>query len=145
MTRRIDTGIFIAAPPERVWEVLTDFAAYPEWNPFIESITGRPEPGERLTVRINAGGTRHIFKPVVLQASAPRRLRWLGRLGLPGLFDGEHDFGLKPEQGGTRLSHAESFQGFMVPLLWRELEPATRAGFEATNRALQARAAGLPG
>jgi len=139
MTRRIDTELSIAASPERVWSVLTDFAAYPQWNPFIESIEGEPEPGTRLTVRIRAGDARHVFKPVVLQATACRRLRWLGRVGVAGLFDGEHDFELRAEQGGTRFLQSESFQGFLVPFLWRRVEPATRAGFEAMNRALKAR------
>ena len=40
MTRRIDTETLIQAPPQRVWSVLTDFAAYSQWNPFIVSITG---------------------------------------------------------------------------------------------------------
>lgn len=140
MTRRIDTEILIQAPPQRVWSVLTDFAAYSQWNPFIVSITGRAEWGERLAVHIQAGGKQHLFKPVVLQATAPTRLRWLGRLGVPGLFDGEHGFELIPEGAGTRLIQTESFQGFLVPLLWRKVEPTTRAGFEAMNQALKARA-----
>lgn len=140
MTRHIDTEILIQAPPERVWSVLTDFATYPQWNPFIESVAGKPEWGQRLTVRINVGGERHVFKPQVLQASPPTRLRWLGRVGFPGIFDGEHGFELRAEGTATRLLHTESFQGFLVPLLWRRLEPMTRAGFEAMNRALKARA-----
>jgi hypothetical protein len=141
MTRRIDTEILIQASPERVWAVLTDFAAYPEWNPFILSLEGTAEWGEHLRVRIRTGeGKEHLFKPVVLQATAPTRLRWLGRLGVPGLFDGEHDFELQPEGSGTLLHQRESFQGFLVPILWRQVEPATRAGFEAMNRALKARA-----
>ena len=46
MTRRIDTEILIQASSERVWAVLTDFAAYPEWNPFIVSLEGKAEWGE---------------------------------------------------------------------------------------------------
>lgn len=141
MTRHIDTEILIQAPPQRVWRVLTDFAAYPDWNPFIVSLQGTPEWGERLAVRIRmADGKEHLFKPKVLQATPPTRLRWLGRLGLPGLFDGEHDFELAAEGDGTLLHQRESFQGYLVPFLWRSVEPATRAGFEAMNRALKARA-----
>jgi uncharacterized protein YndB with AHSA1/START domain len=31
--RDIATSIRIAAPPERVWSILTDTAAFPAWNP----------------------------------------------------------------------------------------------------------------
>ena len=141
MTRHIDTEVLIQASPQRIWQVLTDFAAYPHWNPFIVSLQGRAEWGERLAVKIRMGeGKEHVFKPVVLQAAPPTRLRWLGRIGVPGLFDGEHDFALEAQAGATLLRHSESFQGYLVPLLWRTVEPATRAGFEAMNRALKARA-----
>src|SRR6185437_17113402 len=123
LSRHIATEILIQAPPERVWSMLTDFAAYPDWNPFIESIEGRAEWGERLTVHIRAGGSAHVFRPVVLQATAPTRLRWLGRVGFPGMFDGEHGFELKAESSASRLLQTESFQGFLVPLLWRKVGP----------------------
>jgi uncharacterized membrane protein len=50
--KQLHTEVEIEAPAERVWELLTDFATYPEWNPFIRSISGQPAPGERLEVRI---------------------------------------------------------------------------------------------
>ena len=37
----VTSSIEIAASPERVWQVLTDFASYPKWNPFILSLSGR--------------------------------------------------------------------------------------------------------
>jgi len=50
--RELRTEIEIDAPPERVWDVLTDFGAYPEWNEFITSIKGEPTVGSRLLVHI---------------------------------------------------------------------------------------------
>ena len=44
----IETEIEIAASPERVWSILMDFPAYPEWNPFIRSLSGVAKPGEKL-------------------------------------------------------------------------------------------------
>src|SRR5208337_3854746 len=38
--KEIHTEIEINAPAEKVWKVLTDFAAYPEWNPFVRCGAG---------------------------------------------------------------------------------------------------------
>ena len=37
---RLQTEIEIDAAPDRVWMILTDFASYPEWNPFIRFVRG---------------------------------------------------------------------------------------------------------
>jgi len=140
--REIETEIVIAAPPARVWAVLTDFARYPEWNPFIPEAEGVAREGARLRVRITPpGGTAMAFRPVVQRVEPERALRWLGRLLVPGLFDGEHQFRIEPlDEGLVRFVQAERFSGLLVPLLWRSLDTKTRAGFEAMNRALKARA-----
>ena len=39
--KEIHTEIEINAPAEKIWKVLTDFAAYPEWNPFVRRGEGR--------------------------------------------------------------------------------------------------------
>ena len=56
--RELRSEIEIDAPPERVWAVVTDFAAYPEWNPFIRRISGELREGARLEVRIAPPGAR---------------------------------------------------------------------------------------
>lgn len=144
MARRIDTAIEIAASPAVVWRILTDFSAYPEWNPFIRSIRGEARPGARLSVSIQPPGGRAMqFQPRVQEAEPQRVFSWLGRLLLPGLFDGRHEFRLEANAGGTRLLHGESFSGVLLPLAWSGMQPPTRAGFEAMNRALKARAEAL--
>ena len=44
------TEIEIAASAEQVWQVLTDLATYPDWKPFIRSVSGQPVTGERLRI-----------------------------------------------------------------------------------------------
>ena len=138
--RELRAKIEIDAPPERVWQVLTDFAAYPEWNPFIRSIEGEPEVGSRLKVRIEPPGGRGMtFRPTVQAAEPGRELRWLGRLFLPGLVDGEHRLALEPLQGGrSRFIQGERFSGLLVGLLTRTLT-ATERGFQQMNEALKRR------
>jgi hypothetical protein len=83
------------------------------------------------------------FKPRVLKAEPNRELRWLGRLFVPRLFDGEHMFTIEPM--GTdhvRFVQREAFTGLLVPLLMRSLDASTRRGFEEMNNALKARAEG---
>ena len=47
MSTPLSSEIEIDASPDRVWSVLTDFAAYPDWNPFIRRLDGRSrsDPG----------------------------------------------------------------------------------------------------
>lgn len=137
----IRTEIHIAAVPQRVWDVLMDFPGHAAWNPFVRSVSGTPAVGERLQVRIQPPGGKGMgFRPRVLAARPAQEFRWHGQLLLPGLFDGEHFFQLRPHEGGTHFVHGERFTGLLVPLARRSLEGATRAGFEAMNRALKAQA-----
>ena len=138
----IITTIDIDAPPERVWAQLTNFSAHSAWNPFITRLEGSARVGERLAITVQPpGGTAMSFKPTVLRADPDSELRWLGRLVLPGVFDGEHFFTIEPLDGGrrSRFTHGERFKGLLVPLLRKNLEGATRQGFEAMNRALKER------
>jgi len=138
---RIETSIDIAAPPPQVWALLTNFAAMPSWNPFIRSISGNLAQGERLSVHIAPPGKSGMrFRPTVLLVRPERELRWLGRLLVSGVFDGEHYFLLEPvEQGGTRFIQGEKFTGLLVGFLRGELA-ATEAGFKAMNVALKQKA-----
>jgi len=140
--RQLQTEIEIDAGPERVWSILTDFAAYPEWNPFIRFIHGAAEQGGRLEVRIQPSGTKGMtFRPSVLVADAGRELRWLGRLLLPGIFDGEHRFVIEPIAAGkVRFQQSERFSGILVPIFRGSHYRDTKRGFEEMNLALKERA-----
>jgi hypothetical protein len=82
--KEIRADVEIEAPVERVWKVLTDFNSYPEWNPFITAVQGKPEAGERLVVTIQPPGRKgRDFRPSVLAAREGQELRWLGRLVAP--------------------------------------------------------------
>ncbi|PSB08160.1 SRPBCC domain-containing protein [filamentous cyanobacterium CCP1] len=139
VAKEINTSIEIDAPAEAVWEVLTDFSHYSQWNPFIRSIHGEAKQGETLEVSIQPPGSNGMtFRPVILTLQPGCELRWLGRLLLPGIFDGEHRFQIEPlGENRTRLIHGEVFSGLLVPFLWSSLDKQTRQGFEEMNHALK--------
>lgn len=141
MRHHLQTEIEVAARPEEVWAHLVDLASYEGWNPFITSASGTVAPGERLRLRMQPpGGRAMTFRPTVTEVEEGRTLEWLGRLGLPGLFDGRHRFDLEPTPTGTRVVQSERFSGVLVRLLRRSLDTSTREGFAAMDRALAERA-----
>ena len=64
--KELSTEIEFDGTPDEVWEVLTDFAAYPAWNPFLPRIEGELRPGARLSVRFQPVDERGMtIKPTV--------------------------------------------------------------------------------
>ena len=134
--KEIVTEIEIAATPGKVWAALADPAGYRDWNPFLIAMEGHIVEGAVLTNTMKpAGGSATTFRPTVTKVLPERELRWLGRLFLPRVFDGEHYFLLEERNGGTRLVHGERFRGV---LLWFIDPERFRADFEAMNEALRA-------
>jgi hypothetical protein len=140
--KELHSEIDIQASDERVWQLLTDFASFPQWNPFILRASGEPKTGTRLEVTIQPSGARGMtFRPTVLKAESKRELRWLGHLLIPGLFDGEHSLTIQPlEANRVRFVQHEIFTGILVPLFAHSLDTDTRRGFEEMNQALKMRA-----
>jgi hypothetical protein len=138
----LTSEVTIFAPPARVWSVLADLPAYPEWNAFIPQATGTLEKGKRLTVRISPpGGVPMTITPKVLLCAPGSRLTWRGRLFAPGIFDGEHDFVIASQDSYvTRFTQSETFKGVLVPLLAASLHRNVHEGFQQMNVALKQRA-----
>lgn len=126
------------------WAILTDLPGHASWDPFITAISGSLVPGQKLNVTIHPPGNRPTsFKPTVKSVVEDRELAWLGRLVMPGLFDGAHRFTLEPTQSGTKFQASESFSGLLVGF-FRGLLQHTQQGFEQMTAALKRRAEESP-
>ena len=139
--KQIETETIIEASPESVWSILTDFESYPSWNPFIKSIEGIKSKGEKLSVLIQPpNGSSMNFKPTVLVFNENEEFRWIGKLGIKGIFDGEHYFKLtKLSDNETKFIHGEKFSGLLVALMSGVLNK-TADGFKLMNEALKTKA-----
>jgi len=138
--REICTDIDIAAPPERVWRVLTDFANYGQWNPFFVAVEGRPQPGAKLALRTKYSRRLRpaVFKVTVRVVEEPRALMWAGGLGIRGIADGEHGFDLVGNKRVTHVRHYERLSGLIVPLTGRLIRRLERQ-YQELNKALKDR------
>lgn len=141
MKEILETQVMINAPAAAVWDVLSNFKAYPEWSPSVREFEGTPIVGKRTKVLLQQpGGTSIKMNPIFLKIEKDKELRWKGRLGIRGIFDGEHYFILEEisaEQ--TRLIQGEIFSGILVPFLKKMIHGNTLAGFEAFNAAIKNR------
>jgi len=137
--RTISAAVDIAATPEQVWAVLADLDAYHDWNPFIQSASGQLAEGAALTLRmVPAQGRAFSMRPRLLAVQPGKLLRWIGRLIMPGIFDGTHQFALEDLGGHTRLTQSETFRGALVPFTGKSIT-RTESDFRALNQALKKR------
>lgn len=143
MAKKIETQIIINAAPQKVWEILTDFNNYPNWNPFIKSIAGSINIGSTLKVTIEPEeGKGMTFKPVVQSAVKNKELSWLGKLLFKGVFDGKHKFQLIDNGNGTTtFIQSEEFSGILVSFINLD---KTAEGFNTMNQSLKERAEERP-
>jgi hypothetical protein len=130
----------IDAPPARVYAVLTDFARYHEWNPYLTSVRGQLAAGNRLQLELSLPeGKTYELAPEVTQVIENTELRWRSRVWLPGLLLAEHFFQLRPHAGKTRVMQGQDFSGFLLRFSGNSLTLAAR-GAVYMNQALKKRA-----
>lgn len=135
----ISTTIQIDAPARRTWELLTDFALYPHWNPLVRRISGALARGERLELLMELPEIPPFRLHPVIETLVPdRELAWLSRLAIPGILSWRYCFlveELTPEQ--QRFSQVMTFAGLLAPLFAPIMRRFLLAGAEQMNRALR--------
>jgi steroid delta-isomerase-like uncharacterized protein len=142
--RQLETDIMINASAQTVWNILTNFREFPDWNPFLQTVQGAPNEGDEIKLlAVLPSGTTKNVPATILRVDAPRELRWVDGLTipLPFIFQGEHYFLVEPVcQSKVRFVHGEIFSGLAVPFLWKKLDTDGRQGYENMNIALKKRA-----
>src|SRR6266536_494773 len=131
----------ISAPIAHVYGVLTDFGSYPEWNPFLTSLSGKLEVGQKLALEMSLPeGQTYLLKPVLTRVTENAELRWRGGFVFPALLEAEHFFLLTERQTSvTRVVQGQNFSGLLLRFAGNSLTLAAR-GSVYLNQALKKRA-----
>lgn len=126
--------IEIASEPEAVWDVLTDLAAWPSWNPDVKSMAFEGGLAEGAEFRWKAGpGT---ITSTIRRVERPLLIGWTGKtLGMSAV----HVYRLERRDGGTLVTTEESFDGPIARLARRPLRRMLAASLEGGLRALKTR------
>ena len=138
----LQSSVEIAANSQRIWDILTDFASYADWNPALLSAAGEAVCGSELRVVIQWPGLkRDRYRLLVTGVTPGRELRWLGHFGMRGLMDGHHAFIIEPvDARHARLIQMETFSGLLIPIFAPWLRRNVLEGFVQVNQAVKRRA-----
>ncbi len=165
--KTLKTSIDIAAIPEEIWLVLTNFYAYETWNPFIKDVKGDVDLGNKISVTLHPFDERvydyvraydesirnnpeHLInkKKVKLNDSStfPVKVYEYNKNKLLGwkrnsLFLGsyQHTFRLIPiDDKITRFENEVSMGGFLISLGWNAyIKHFYNGGLNIMNQALK--------
>ena len=131
--------IEVGAPPEVVWEILTNFDRWPDWNPEVKSMSyeGALAPGAMFRWKAGPG----TIVSTVEEVDRPTYIRWRGRtLSISAL----HEWWFEERDSGTHVETEESFSGFLVRLvrgtLQKQLDRALEEGLGHLKREAERRA-----
>ncbi|RKE26167.1 hypothetical protein B0G76_7777 [Paraburkholderia sp. BL23I1N1] len=138
--RSAHADVLIDRPAADVWKVISNSAAYPDWNPFITRVDGDFREGATIRIVLGTGSDSMVFKPTVLLVRPEQDLCWRGSVWIRGVFDGTHCIHLTTVTGGTHLEQTESFSGLLVGRLTKDVIEETQRNFQAMNVAVKQRA-----
>jgi uncharacterized protein YndB with AHSA1/START domain len=140
---RSSREVEIAAPPEVVWDVLTRFEEWPQWNPEVKSmsIDGPAAPGTEFRWKSGPG----TIVSTLEQVDPPGYIRWRGRtMSIKAM----HEWRLEPRDGGTHVETEESFSGLLARLfggqLQKTLDKSLDEGLEHLKGEAERRAGAAP-
>ena len=140
--KEVRSEIEINSYPESVWNILIDFAAYDQWNPFINRVVGAATEGSKIDIYIETpSGKNRKYSPRITRIEEGRELRWFGKSSLPGFLNAEHIFTieeLQPER--VRFIQREVFNGLLTRVFGKGVDTDIKQGFEDMNDALKKRA-----
>jgi uncharacterized protein YndB with AHSA1/START domain len=127
--------IEIAARPETVWEILTDFENWPSWNPDVKSVSLSGGVAEGSEFRWKAGPA--TISSTLRHVERPRVLAWTGKtFGI----DAGHEYRIEPRGSGTFVQTEESYAGFLPRLLPGRMEKMLKEALDAGLRHLKTEA-----
>lgn len=133
----------IDAPVERVWEILTNFELYGEWNPFTTRVDTSLEVGAAVDLHVTLGTRRFRQKERIESVEPPTLLVWGMTMGAAWLLTARREQRLEA-LGDARCRYVttDAFSGLLTPLVVLLYGGAIRRGFNAMAVALRARASG---
>ncbi|GAB2638376.1 SRPBCC domain-containing protein [Nocardia goodfellowii] len=140
----IDATVYIDAPADVVWRVLTDFDHYGDWNPFCLEAKTSLIPGEPIDMLVQLGPKRLRQREYVRSHTAGREFSYTMKPVPPNALHSLRSHtvtAVTPDR--TRYESHFELNGWLNPVVRAVLGKHLRNGFEGMTAAVQRRAESL--
>ena len=137
------TTFSVAASSDKVWQIISDFDSWSEWNPSVPSIKGDLKVGSTCGVRLVMPGRPSVNVKVTLTDVDPgRRFAWHGNIAHDRFFAGDRSLDIEPQTDSTVLvTHTEDVTGAFFPVFKMLMgRAAIQAHHDNLNTGLKQRA-----
>lgn len=137
--KEIKGSIDIDAPVEKVWRVITDFPAYPQWNPFVTRMNGELKEGKTFEVTTRSPGMKEMkFNSELRKVVTNREMLFHGTIK-KNLLEEDHLITVEPlGENKSRLFQSIIFHGFLRFFLGSKIK-AGQKGLDTMNSAAKVR------
>jgi hypothetical protein len=129
--------IEIAAEPNAVWDVLTDFEGWTTWNPDVKSmsIDGDVAPGTQFKWKAGPAS----IASTIQRLERPRLIAWTGKtFGTSAI----HVYRLDTRDDRTVVHTEESFEGWLARVLRGRMKKTLQSSLESGLQRLKTRVEG---
>ena len=144
MQRAVEHRIGVQAPAELVWEIVSDFSTWGDWNPIHPQAEGQLKIGTPLTVHHALPGEPvRVLQPVVQDWVPYEQLHWRSsRLG--GFVTAIRYIEIENMgPGSSTFSNGELFMGLLVRWVSRDERRRLKAAYAQMGEALRDHAEAL--
>jgi hypothetical protein len=138
----VTASIDLRAPAGYVWDVITSFGEYRDWNPVITRVQATLTKGAPMVLVVMSEGRAERIQGELLGVDHGREIAWRRPVSSASswwLRSERHLRVVSTGLGASRFVQVERFAGLSVPFVWKRLEPDIERSFDEMNRALKAR------
>ena len=135
---KITKTAIIKAAPEHVYDAITDFAAYPHWNPCLVKAEGLCQEGADVVVDARVGGKISQYHHCILTVDRPRVFHWCDVGWFTVLADGNRKRTLDPHPEGTHYQVELDVSGPLEFLVRWLFGSSLEEGMDRETQALKA-------
>lgn len=131
----------IKAPKQTVWDVITDTAAYAEWNPFVPSCKSSFAVGSPIVMKVRLLPSLTITQKETIQQNRPGEFLAYGiNIPLSILSSTRQQILTAIDENTTRYESVFILKGLLSPLVSMMLKAQLTRGFSEMTEGLVRRA-----